>query len=149
MKTFKMTDLDSFIDNLLKDKQFAYELLVNIYWNDGIGVIFFNDNIRKIVFHKNYIKYNDDKDKEKLNNLCNLFKNEINYLIKNHISYNYVKNDCFNILEDKLFSVNILNKIDIRILNIHWLLNNIDVNLENYIKQYFNDQSIKEITVGF
>ena len=144
-----MTYLDSFIDFLLKDKQFAYELFANIYWNDGFGVIFFNDNIRKIAFHKNYIKYNDDKDEEILNNLCDLFKNEINYLIKNHISYNYVKNDCINILEDKLFPFNTLNKIDIRILNIHWVLNNIDVNLENYIKQYFKDQSIKEITVGF
>lgn len=65
----------------------------------------------------------------KLNNLCSLFKNMVNSLIKNHISYDYIKNDCINILENKLLTIN--------------RLNNVDESLEWYIKEYFDDQSIR------
>lgn len=135
-----MTYLDSFISELLKNKQLAYELFVNIYNN--ISLVFFYNNERKIAFNKNNVNYNEDKDEKKLNNLCNLFKNEINNLIKNHISYNYIKDNCIKILENKLSINNKLNEKDINILKLHWLLNNIDVNLENYIKEYFNNQKI-------
>lgn len=136
-----MTYLDKFIDKLLDDKQLAYELLTNIYEN---SVVFFYDNERKIAFNRNHVNYKKkDKDEEKLNNLCNLFKNEINSLVKNHISYNYIKNDCINLLENKLLTINKLNKNDIIILNLYWLLNNVDESLEWYIKEYFDDQSIR------
>lgn len=89
MPIYKMTYLDKFIDKLLDDKQLAYELLTNIYGN---SVVFFYDNERKIAFNRNHVNYKKkDKYEEKLNNLCNLFKNEINSLVKNHISYNYIK----------------------------------------------------------
>lgn len=135
-----MTYLDKFIDKLLNDKQLAYKLLTNIYEN---SVVFFDNNERKITFNKNHVNYKEDKDEEKLNNLCNLFKNTVNSLIKNHISYDYIKNDCINILENKLLTINKLNKNDIIVLNLYWLLNNVDESLEWYIKEYFDDQ--KEI----
>lgn len=141
MPIYKMTYLDKFIDKLLDDKQLAYELLTNIYEN---SVVFFYDNKRKIAFNRNHVNYNKkDKDEEKLNNLCSLFKNTVNSLIKNHISYDYIKNDCINILENKLLTINRLNKNDIIILNLYWLLNNVDESLEWYIKEYFDDQSIR------
>ena len=144
MTIYKMTYLDKFIDKLLDDKQLAYELLTNIYEN---SVVFFYDIDRKIAFNRNHVNYNKkDKDEEKLNNLCSLFKNTVNSLIKNHISYDYIKNDCINILENKLLTINRLNKNDIIILNLYWLLNNVDESLEWYIKEYFNDQ--KEISIN-
>lgn len=140
MAIYKMTYLDKFIDKLLDDKQLAYKLLTNICENSAV---LFGDNERKITFNKNYVNYKEYKDEEKLNNLCNLFKNTVNSLIKNHISYDYIKNDCINILENKLLTINRLNKNDIIILNLYWLLNNVDESLEWYIKEYFDDQSIR------
>ena len=137
-----MTCLDNFIDTILEDKQYAYELLMNLY----NGTIIFIDNKRKINFCKQIYKYNDDKDEDKLNELCNLFKNFINSLIKNQISYNYIKNDCINILENKLLISELKNEDDLKILNLYWLLNNINYELENYIKLYFENQ--KEININ-
>lgn len=135
MKTY----LDSFIELLLENKTKSYELLKN--WHNTL--LYYSDNNTKIQFNKNQqYKYNDDKDEEELNNLCNLFKNEINKLIKNHISYNYIKNDCIKNLKNKLL-VDELNDNDLKILNLYWLLNNINDELEYYIKQYFENQ--KEI----